>query len=70
MREGECFMLGGMIMAKIEMTAQNKVVQVASTLAIENMYISERFRDELLLVAQNKKSSKDVLAELDRKYAR
>ena len=63
-------MLGGMIMAKIEMTAKNKVVQVASTLAIENMYISERFRNELLLVAQNKKSSKDVLAELDRKYAR
>ena len=52
------------------MTAKNKVVQVAATLAIENMYISERFRDELLLVAQNKKSSKDVLAELDRKYAR
>ena len=57
-------------MAKIEMTAKNKVVQVAATLAIENMYISEKFRDELLLVAQNKKSSKDVLAELDRKYAR
>lgn len=57
-------------MAKIEMTAKNKVVQVAATLAIENMYISEWFRDELLLVAQNKKSSKDVLAELDRKYAR
>lgn len=57
-------------MGRIEMTAKNKVVQVAATLAIENMYISERFRDELLLVAQNKKSSKDVLAELDRKYAR
>lgn len=51
-------------------SAQNKVVQVASTLAIENMYISEHFKDELLLVAQDKKSSKEVLAELDKIYGR
>ena len=63
-------MLGGMTMASIDISAKNKVVQVASTLAVENMYISKRFLNELLLVAQNKKSSKDVLAELDRMYAR
>lgn len=63
-------MLGGMTMASIDISAKNKVVQVASTLAVENMYMSKRFLNELLLVAQNKKSSKDVLAELDRMYAR
>lgn len=63
-------MLGGEVMAKFNISAKNKVVQVASTLAIENMYISEKFKHELLLVAQNKKSSKAVLEELDRMYAR
>lgn len=52
------------------LSAKNKVVQVASTLAIEDMYISEHFKQELLLVAQKKKSSKELLAELDRRYAR
>lgn len=57
-------------MANINISAKNKVVQVASTLAIENMYISDKFKNELLLIAQNKKSSKEVLAELDKMYAR
>lgn len=57
-------------MANINISAKNKVVQVASTLAIENMYISEKFKNELLLIAQNKKSSKEALAELDKMYAR
>ena len=52
------------------MTAENIVTQVASTLAIENMYVSKQFKQQLLLVAQGKKTSKDLLAELDRKYAR
>lgn len=63
-------MLGGVVMAKFNISAKNKVAQVASTLAIENMYISKKFIQELLLVAQNKKSSKEVLEELDRMYAR
>ena len=57
-------------MANNTMTAENMVTQVASTLAIENMYVTEQFKQQLLLVAQGKKSSKDLLAELDRKYAR
>ncbi|MGN0432111.1 MAG: hypothetical protein ACI4EQ_07115 [Lachnospiraceae bacterium] len=57
-------------MANSVLSAKNKVVQVAATLAIENMYISEKFKQELLLIAQNKKSSKEVLAELDKMYAR
>lgn len=57
-------------MANINISAENKVVQVASNLAIENMYISEKFKHELLLIAQNQKSSKEVLAEVDKMYAR
>ncbi len=57
-------------MGKGVLSAESKVVQVASTLAIENMYISEQFKQDLLLVAQKKKSSKELLAELDRMYAR
>lgn len=63
-------MLGGIFMANSVLSAKNKVVQVAATLAIENMYISEKFKQELLLIAQNKKSSKEVLEELDKMYAR
>ena len=57
-------------MKKFVMSAEDKVVQVASTLAIENMYVSEKFKQELLLVAQGKKSSKDVLKELDERYCK
>lgn len=57
-------------MANNVLSAENMVVQVASTLAIENMYMSKQFKQQLLLVAQGKKSSKVLLAELDRKYAR
>lgn len=57
-------------MARSVLSPENIVVQVASTLAIENMYMSKDFKQQLLLVAQGKKSSKELLAELDRKYAR
>lgn len=57
-------------MRKIIMSAEDKVVQEASTLAIENMYVSENYKQELLLVAQGKKSSKDVLKELDEIYSK
>ena len=57
-------------MARNVLSAENTVAQVVSTLAIENMYMSKDFKQQLLLVAQGKKSSKELLAELDRKYAR
>lgn len=57
-------------MKKLVMSAEDKVIQVASTLAVENMYVSEKFKQELLLVAQGKKSSKDVLKELDERYSK
>lgn len=52
------------------MSAEDKVVHVVSTLAIEKMYVSENYKQELLLVAQGKKSSKDVLKELDEIYSK
>ena len=52
------------------MSAEDKVVQVVSTLSIEKMYVSEKFKRELLLVAQGKKSSKNVLKELDEIYSK
>lgn len=61
---------GEATMRKYIMSAEDKVVQVASTLAIENMYVSENYKQELLLVAQGKKSSKDVLKELDEIYSK
>ena len=63
-------MIGGILMGSNVLSAENMVAQVASTLAIENMYMSQQFKQQLLLVAQGKKSSKELLAELDRKYAR
>ena len=62
--------LGGVVLKKNTMSAEDKVVQVVSTLAIENMYVSERFKQELLLVAQGKKSSEDVLKEVDEIYSK
>ena len=49
-------------MARSVLSPENIVVQVASTLAIENMYMSKDFKQQLLLVAQGKKSSKELLA--------
>lgn len=47
---------------------EEKVRQVVATLAIEDMHVSEEFKKELLLVAQGKKASSDLIAELDRRY--
>lgn len=55
-------------MSTNKMTPEWRVAQVATTLAIENMYMSKRFRDELLLVAQGKKSSKELINELNAQY--
>ena len=68
--KGDGSMLGGKNMANNKRSAEYKVAQVAATLAIENMYMSKQLRNELLLVAQKKKSSKDIIAELNRMYGR
>lgn len=53
---------------KNNLSPENMVRQVVATLAIEDMHVSEEFKKELLLVAQGKKASSDLIAELDRRY--
>lgn len=55
-------------MSTNKMTPEWRVAQVAATLAIENMYMSNQFRDELLSVAKGEKSSNELLEELNGKY--
>lgn len=47
---------------------EEKVRQVVATLAIENMHVPKDFQQELLYVAQGKKSSSALISELDKKY--
>ena len=48
--------------------AEYKVAQVVATLAISGMHVSKEFREELLLMAQGKKTSKELLEDLNDKY--
>ena len=43
---------------------------VASTMAIENMYLSKAFVTELVKVANGEKTSEQLRQEVIRKYAR
>ncbi len=43
---------------------------VAATMAIENMYLSKAFVEELLRVANGEKTSEELRQEVIRKYAR
>ncbi|MCR4956473.1 MAG: hypothetical protein K6A30_07295 [Lachnospiraceae bacterium] len=44
--------------------------QVAATLAIENMHISKKGQEYLLAIARGERTSKEILAELDKIYGR
>lgn len=55
-------------MSTNKMTPEWRVAQVATTLAIENMYMSKQLKDELLSVARGEKSSNKLLEELNDKY--
>ena len=55
----------------VENTKQNRAVQsVVATMAIENMYLSKEFVNELIKVANGEKSSKELRQEVIKKYAR
>ena len=55
----------------IENTEQNRdIANVASTLAIENMYLSKDFINEHLKVASGEKTSEELRQEVIKKYAR
>ena len=47
-----------------------KVKNVASTMAIEDMYFSKDFIDKMVLVAEGKLSSEQIRQEVIQKYAR
>ena len=51
-------------------SASDRVIQVISTLAIEDMYVDDYSKRNLILMATHQKSSKEVIAELKQKYAR
>lgn len=53
-----------------ETSTIEKVVQVISTLAIEELYFDKESRSELMDLANGKKTTKDFLAELNEKYGR
>ena len=59
--------IGEGFMTKIG-TPEYRVAQVAATLAIENMYIDEKFKEELLMVARKQKSSEELIDELNKRY--
>lgn len=57
------------------MTVQNtrgtkEIERVAATMAVENMYLSEKFVSELIKVAEGKKTSEELRQEVLKKYAR
>lgn len=47
-----------------------KIRSVAATMAIENMYLSEAFIQELMKVENGEKTSEELRQEVIRKYAR
>lgn len=54
---------------KNPMTSMDMIQQVAATLAIENMFMDDEIKKNLVLIANNQLTSEDVMKELDRRYA-
>ncbi len=56
---------------KIEDTKKTRDIRnVAATMAIENMYLSKAFVEELVKVANGEKTSEELRQEVIHKYAR
>ena len=55
----------------IDNTKENREIKnVISTLAIENMFLSADFINELIKVSKGEKSTEDLRQEVIKKYAR
>ena len=55
----------------VENTKENRELKaVADTMAIENMYISSEFLQELLKVEKGEKTAEELRQEVIQKYAR
>jgi len=50
--------------------ASRNIRNVAATMAIENMYLSKAFVEELVKVSKGEKTSEQLRQEVIRKYAR
>ena len=56
---------------EIENTKQTRdIKKVVATMAIEDMYLSKAFVEELIKVANGEKTSEELRQEVIRKYAR
>lgn len=56
---------------KIEDTKKTRDIRnVAATMAIENMYLSKAFVEELIRVSNGEKTSEELRQEVIHKYAR
>ena len=53
-----------------ETSALENVIQVISTLAIEELYFDKKSMTELMDLANGKKTTEDFLTELNEKYGR
>lgn len=51
-------------------SATEKAIQVVSTLAIEDIHLTTQAKNNLMSIVKGEKTTKDILAELDKKYAR
>ncbi len=48
----------------------DKAIQVASTLAIENIFLNNEAKENLVAIANKEKTAEDFIAELNKKYGR
>lgn len=48
----------------------DKAIQVASTLAIENIFLNNEAKENLIAIANKEKTAEDFIAELNKKYGR
>ena len=48
----------------------DKAIQVASTLAIENIFLNNETKKNLVAIANKEKTAEDFIAELNKKYGR
>ena len=54
---------------KNPMSSMDMIQQVAATLAIENMFMDDEIKKNLVLIANNQLTSEDVIKDLDKRYA-
>ena len=55
----------------VENTKENRQIrEVAASMAIENMYVSREFIEELMKVSRGEKTTEDLIQEVIMKYAR